>query len=79
MNVGDILHIKPTIDVAAGFARPEIMPCRVIFVHPAGRFYTVEFRSSVTGQTWRECFWFERPPQPTPFEPRFGVKRRKTA
>lgn len=56
MTVGDILHIKPFIDAACGFARPEVMPCRVIYIHPEKRYYTVEFTSTITGQTWREAF-----------------------
>lgn len=79
MNIGDTLRLRPTVEVAAGFPKPEAMPCRVIFIHPKGRFYTVEFHSKITGETWRECFWFERPPEPAPFEPRFGIKRRKSA
>lgn len=77
MTVGDILTLKPTIDTAAGFARPESMPCRVIYIHPERRFFVVEFRSDVTGQTWRETFYFRRQPERVAQPPRFGVKRRK--
>lgn len=34
------------------------MPSRVVYIHPQRRFYTVEFRSPVTGETFRESFYF---------------------
>lgn len=30
---------------------------RVVYVHSQGRYYVVEFRSPVTGETWREVFY----------------------
>lgn len=57
MRTGDILHLKPTIDTAAGFSHPDVMPCTVVYIHPRRRFYVVEFRSR-HGQTWRETFYF---------------------
>lgn len=58
MNIGDILNLKPTMDSAAGFSKPGIMPCRVIYIHPRRRFYTVEFQNDF--YTWREAFSFRR-------------------
>lgn len=57
MNVGDILQIKPTLDVAAGFTKPEALPCKVVYIHPLKRFFVVEFKSA-RGQTWREAVYF---------------------
>lgn len=62
MNIGDILHIKPTIDAAAGFSRPQVMPCTVIYIHPARRFYVVEF-TNLRGQRWRETQYFPHDPE----------------
>lgn len=62
MKLGDILHIRPTIDASVGFSRPEVMPCTVIYIHPQKRFYVVEFTSG-TGQRWRETIYFPRDPE----------------
>ena len=35
-----------------------------LYIHPAGRYYTVEFRSPITGYNWREDFWPKLEPQP---------------
>jgi len=43
-------------DVRAG-VRP--MPSRVVYIHPQRRFYIAEFRSPITGETFRESFYFE--------------------
>ena len=58
MNVGDIVTEQPTFYSKAGIEDTGPRKGRVTFVHPEGRFYTVEFRSKVTGQTWRESFYF---------------------
>lgn len=58
MNIGDIVIQKPTIYAQCGFEDVEAVPCRVVFVHPEGRFYTVEFQGE--HYTWRECFFMRR-------------------
>lgn len=58
MNVGDIVTEQPTFYSKAGIEDTGPRKGRVTFVHPEGRFYTVEFRSEVTGQTWRESFYY---------------------
>ncbi len=40
-----------------GYGRPQ--ECRVVYIHPRHRFYTVEFRSALTGETYRQCYYFE--------------------
>lgn len=60
MKLGDILHLTPT---ASGYGSEELIvvgpwPCRVVYIHPEQRFFTVEFRSSVTGKAWRETRYF---------------------
>lgn len=62
MNIGDILHIKPTIDAGIGFTRPQVMPCTVVYIHPLRRFYVVEFVSQ-RGERWRETQYFPRDPE----------------
>ena len=66
MNIGDILEIAPSIFSFEGVSDPDDgrqrrrkkLPCTVIWVHPAKRFFVVEFRSAITGETWREAVWF---------------------
>lgn len=58
MNIGDILTRKPSICGQRGFEDTTAMPCRVIYIHPLRRFYTVEFQNDF--YTWREAFPFRR-------------------
>ena len=55
MNVGDILYQVST-GRHGDDRQPQALACRVVYIHPAHRFYTVEFRSEVTGETFRESF-----------------------
>lgn len=64
MQVGDILEMEPTLEATSGLGTIWLIPARVIYIHPAGRYYTVEFRSPITGYNWRETFWPELTPQP---------------
>lgn len=72
MQVGDILEIAPSIFSFEGVSNPDDgrqrrrkkLPCTVIWVHPKNRFFVVEFRSAITGETWREAFWPELTSQP---------------
>ena len=63
MQVGDILEMEPTMEGTSGLGTIGPIPARVIYIHPAGRYCTVEFRSSITGERWREAFWPELAPQ----------------
>ena len=61
MKVGDILHLTPA---ASGYGSEDLIaagpwPCRVVYIHPQRRFFIVEFRSKVTGETWRETRYFQ--------------------
>ena len=58
MQVGDILEMEPTMEGTSGLGTDGPQPCTVIWVHPAKRFFVVEFRSAITGETWREAVWF---------------------
>ena len=66
MKIGDILSIEPTLEATSGLDTSTLasITARVIYIHPAGRYYTVEFRSPITGYNWREVFRPELTPQP---------------
>lgn len=55
MQVGDILHLEPTLEATSGLGTIGPIPARVIYIHPAGRYYTVEFYNPITGERWREA------------------------
>lgn len=57
MKIRNILHIEPTLEATSGLGTIGPIPARVIYIHPAVRYYTVEFRSPITGYNWREAFW----------------------
>lgn len=58
MNIGDVLELEPTLEGTSGLGSTGPIPCRVVYIHPLRRFYVVEFRNAVTGETWREAVWF---------------------
>lgn len=64
MQVGDILYLEPTLEATSGLDTSTLasITAQVIYIHPAGRYYTVEFRSPITGYNWREAFWPELAP-----------------
>ena len=66
MQVGDILHLEPTLEATSGLDTSTLasITAWVIYIHQAGRYYTVEFRSPITGYNWREAFWPILEPQP---------------
>lgn len=63
MKVNDKRQETPSFDSTAGMDDVGPMDCRVVYVHPQGRFYTVEFKSPVTGETFRETFYFPNRPE----------------
>ena len=62
MKIRNILHIEPTLEATSGLGTVGPIWSREIYIHPAGRYYTVEFRSPITGERWREAFWPELAP-----------------
>lgn len=58
MKLNDRLSLTPSSDCKAGLGKAPAMTGRVIYIHPARRYYVVEFRSTVTGETFREAFFF---------------------
>lgn len=65
MQVGDILEMEPTLEATSGLDTSTLasITARVIYIHPAGRYYVEEFLSLVTGERWREARWFPLEPQ----------------
>lgn len=57
MDIGDRLKIIPSSRLSEDRIYTPL-PCTVVYIHPERRFYTVEFKSEVTGQTFRESFLF---------------------
>lgn len=70
MKIGDILHLEPTLEATSGLGTVGPIRSRVIYIHPAGRYYTVEFCNPITGERWREARWF-------PLEPQADLPQRK--
>lgn len=64
MQVGDILEMEPTMEGTSGLGTDGPQRCTVVWIHPDKRFFVVEFRSRITGETWREAFWPKLEPQP---------------
>lgn len=58
MQVGDILEMEPTMEGTSGLGTEGPQRCTVVWIHPDKRFYVVEFRSRITGETWRETVYF---------------------
>lgn len=55
MKIGDILTIKPNFYTEYMGANDQPRQAQVIYIHPEGRFYVVEFRSDLG--PWRETFY----------------------
>lgn len=59
MNIGDKMDLRPTVfGNGAEIVNNGPQPCRVVYIHPQWRFFTVEFRNAITGETWREVMYF---------------------
>ena len=56
MTVGDILRLRPNFYTEYMGANDAPRQAQVIYIHPEGRFYVVEFRSDL-GIPWRESFY----------------------
>ena len=56
MQVGDVLHIRPNFYTEYMGGNDAPRPAQVIYIHPEGRFYVVEFRSDL-GIPWLETFF----------------------
>ena len=43
MEIGDTLRLTPTFDKECDVLDGGPRPCRVVYIHPLGRFHIVEF------------------------------------
>ena len=46
----------PTFDTSYGSHKAPLREGKVVYTHPEGRFYTLEFKSPVTGEHFRESY-----------------------
>ena len=75
MQVGDILELEPTMEGTSGLGTDGPQRCTVVWIHPDERFYVVEFRSRITGETWRETVYFPLAPnEPEQFPSGFHIR-----
>lgn len=59
MQIGDILTLRPTVwGSGSDIVNHDPQLCRVVWIHPLGRYFVVEFRSKVTGERFRETMYF---------------------
>lgn len=59
MEIGEQLRLRLTMGTAPGCKSDELQPCTVVWIHPKGRFFIVEYRSPITGETFRESIKFD--------------------
>lgn len=58
MKLGDARMEMPFVDSEIMLGNRQKRPCRVVYIHPAYRFYTVEFCSEL-GWKFRQSYFFE--------------------
>lgn len=59
MQFGDKLMLEPTVfGGGSDLVDSGPRPCRVVWIHPLGRYFVVEFRFEVTGERFRETMYF---------------------
>lgn len=59
MQIGDKLMLEPTVfGGGSDLVDTGPRPCRVVWIHPLGRYFVVEFRYPVTGERFRETIYF---------------------
>lgn len=59
MNIGDTRTEAPSFWTTFGHGLGDPRPCRVVYIHPQHRFYTVEFAFPLTRERFRESYYFE--------------------
>ena len=52
------LNLDVAQDETADIEHVCLLTSRVVYTHPARRYYVEEFLSLVTGERWREARWF---------------------
>ena len=82
MQLGDKIMARPLLGGCTGESEGKLQQGVVVYIHPQGRYYTLEFTSSVTGERFRECFYPQRALPPEVPEtsglhnPKFGRKKK---
>ena len=56
MKLGDEITARPLFGGATGESEGEPQKGVVVYIHPQKRFYTLEFKSPVTGEKFRESY-----------------------
>ena len=63
LQVGDRMLARPSAECMFGkevFADSlEPQQATVVYIHPGKRYYILEFKASITGETWRETRYFD--------------------
>ena len=54
MNIGDVRTEVPTIYMKCGLEVTGPQKCKVVYIHPEGRFYRVRF-TAANGTHFHEC------------------------
>ena len=58
MKLGDQITARPLFGGATGESVGKPQKGVVVYIHPQKRFYTLEFKSPVTGERFRESYYF---------------------
>lgn len=58
MTIGDKQVAAPTFATSYGDHTAPLREGEIVYIHPERRFYSVLFRSAVTGETFRESYYF---------------------
>lgn len=58
MTLGDKQVAAPTFATSYGDHAAQPREGETVYIHPEGRFYTLEFKSPVTGEIFRESYYF---------------------
>lgn len=59
MQIGDIRRETPSFWTAFGYSKGELRKCRMVYLHPQRRFYTVKFAFPLTEERFRKNYYFE--------------------
>ena len=59
MNIGDVRMEVPTIYMKCGLEVTGPQKCKVVYIHPDGRFYRVRF-TAINGTYFHECYFQQK-------------------
>ena len=78
MKLGDIRREMPSVDSELMLADRQARTCKVVYIHPLWRFYTVEFTTPL-GWKFRESYFFADKRPDGPELPEHIRRERETA